>query len=289
MPAGSWQARLEATAHLLNGRTVVDPRHEGPLRLLKALYPEGPRCCHHVLVHPPGGIVGGDRLELRLDLQPGSHLLLTTPGATRFYRSAGAQAGQCVQAQLGPGSRLEWLPHETQLHDGALASSRLCLDLAEGAEAIGWDLLALGLPACGAPFLQGHIEQHLEIRGRWLERGRIEAGDRLLRESPLGLAGRTLVGTLWWARGGMGPAGLDARAAAAVDAARSIIGHAAAPGDQSSGAPLSAVTAIDDGLVVVRLLGHPVEPAARLFRRIRAAWRPLLWALPAVEPRIWAT
>ena len=80
-------------------RCLVHATHEGPLRVLKTLYPEGAAIAHQVLVHPPGGIVGGDRLEIKLDLQPLAHAVLTTPGATRFYRSAGAAGVQHVRAR----------------------------------------------------------------------------------------------------------------------------------------------------------------------------------------------
>ena len=99
-------------------RTVALDRHEGPLRVLRRLYPEGPRICHHVLVHPPGGIVGGDVLSVDAHLDEGYHALITTAGATRFYRSAGATAVQHVRTRVAPGARLEWLPLETLAYGG---------------------------------------------------------------------------------------------------------------------------------------------------------------------------
>ena len=106
----SWKARLDLSYRHDGRQTLAHDAHEGPLRVLQRLYPEGPAICHHVVLHPPGGVVGGDELHLHADLAQGSHALITTPGATRFYRSEGALAVQRVQLRLAAGARLEWLP-----------------------------------------------------------------------------------------------------------------------------------------------------------------------------------
>ena len=156
----SWHASLALRYRSEADRTIVHDRHEGPLRVLASLYPEGGAVCHNVVVHPPSGIVGGDRLDIQIDAAAGAHALLTTPGATRFYRSAGEDAVQSIHARLGAGSRLEWLPLETIAHPGCLAESRIRLELDASAEAIGWDIVALGLPAAGQAFDQGrHLTQ----------------------------------------------------------------------------------------------------------------------------------
>src|SRR5690349_14698982 len=109
----AWHGHLTLNYTRDGERTIAPDRHDGPLRVLQRLYPEGPGVCHHVLVHPPGGIVGGDVLALEAVLHEGTHALITTPGATRFYRSAGETAMQTVQARVARGARLEWLPLET--------------------------------------------------------------------------------------------------------------------------------------------------------------------------------
>src|SRR5690606_34037507 len=97
--------------------------------------------------------------------------LLTTPGATRFYRSNGAPALQDTRLMLESGARMEWLPLETIAYSGCDALNRLQLELAPGAELIGWDITALGLPHAQAPFVAGRYTQHLELPGQWLEHG----------------------------------------------------------------------------------------------------------------------
>ncbi|MEO7336686.1 MAG: urease accessory protein UreD [Caldimonas sp.] len=274
-----WQARLQLTYRRADDRSVVHDRHDGPLRVLRSLYPEGPGICHSVLVHPPGGIVGGDTLAVDVRVGQAAHALVTTAGATRFYRSTGADAAQVVDVHLDEGARLEWLPLETLAFSGCLAESRLSFTLAPGAESIGWDMVALGLPASNQPFEKGRYTQAIEVPGRWLERGRIDAGDRRLLDSPLGLAGHRVMGTLWF----IGDAAMaDARRDLLLESARAV----AMPH------PLAAttgVTAPQPGIVVLRVLAGSVEPAMALLTQTWIAWRAAAWGLVGTPPRVWRT
>ncbi|MBC8055432.1 MAG: urease accessory protein UreD, partial [Rhizobiales bacterium] len=182
-------------------RTVLYDRHDGPLRVLASLYPETPSICHNVLVHPPGGLVGGDVLDIDLTVGEGAHALVTTPGATRFYRSTGATATQRLRATLAEGARLEWLPLETIAYNGCVGENLMRFSLAPGAEMIGWDVLALGLPASDQAFARGRFTQCVELPDRWRERGVIDALDARLLDSPLGWAGHRVLGTAWFAAG----------------------------------------------------------------------------------------
>ncbi|MDP2007740.1 MAG: urease accessory protein UreD [Rubrivivax sp.] len=274
-----WRGALTLDYHRRGARTVGQDTHTGPLRVLQPLYPEGEGICHHVLVHPPGGLVGGDELHITARLQPGSHALLTTPGATRFYRSEGAPALQHTRLQLADGARLEWLPMETIAYSGCLAQSRLIADLAPGAECLGWDALTLGLAAAGQPFVAGSVLQHIELPGVWIERARIAADDTLLLAGPLGWAGQRVAATLWFAAGS---ALAPARRQALLDAAREVV--AAHPLAATAG-----VTAPQPSVLVLRLLAPRLEPAMQLLAQVRAAWRSEAWGLAAQPPRIWRT
>jgi len=273
-----WRGSLAIDYRLRDGRTVAHDRHDGPLRVLRALYPEA-GVCHSVLVHPPGGIVGGDELAIDLALGAGAHALVTTPGATRFYRSAGASAAQSVRVVAAAAARLEWLPLETIAYSGCIATNSLRLELAPGAEMIGWDVTALGLPESNRPFDAGRFTQSIELPGRWLERGAIAASDDRLLDSPLGWAGQRVLATMWFAGGDSLPA---ARSDALLDAARSTAAvHALAA--------TTGATSPQPGVIVVRALAARVEPAMNLLQRIWGAWRPLAWNLAATAPRVWST
>jgi urease accessory protein len=274
-----WHGRLELRYRVDGARTLVRDRHSGPLRVLRSLYPEDPRVCHSVLVHPPGGIVGGDTLELDIALEPQAHALLTTPGAARFYRSAGELARQATTARVDAGARLEWLPLETICHRAAIGENSLRFELAAGAEMIGWDILALGLPASGEAFDSGRFTQRIELPGVWLERGVVDGGDTRLLDSPLGWAGQRVMATLWLAGGS---ALTTARREALLDAAREC--SAGNPLQRSAGS-----TSPHPELVLLRVLAPRVEPAMDLLVAVWRRWRTLAWGLEPCAPRIWRT
>jgi urease accessory protein len=273
----AWHARLRLDHARAGERTVARFEHDGPLRILQSLWPEGDAICHNVLVHPPGGLVAGDVLQVDVRVREGSHGLVTTPGASRFYRSDGEVAVQDVRVHVEAGARLEWLPLEAIYYSACRAENRLRLELAPGGEVLAWDIAALGLPQAAQPFAQGSVLQHLEVPGHWLERGRIAAGDRRLMDGPLGLAGHRCLASLVFACGEEIP---RPRREALLDAARDVI--AAHPLAASAG-----TTALADRVIVVRVLAPLVEPALQLVKAIRRAWRPLLWNVPGLEPRGW--
>jgi urease accessory protein len=273
-----WPARLTLSAARDGGNTTrVHARHDGPLRLLKTLYPEGAGIAHAVLVHPPGGLVGGDRLDIHIDVQAGAHLLVTTPAATRFYRSNAGEAAQVVQATVGEGARLEWLPQETLAYPACVARNEVKLSLAPGASLFATEVLGLGLPAAAQPFVVGRMLQHLEIAGQWLDRGWLDAVDKALLDGPCGLAGHRVLGTLVYAQ------------TTAIADAESLLTEGRA---LLANEPRSGITHLQGprGVVLLaRVLGDEVETVTLALRRVRALWRLRLWALSSTDPRIWAT
>ena len=283
----AWHATLDLRFRHDGARSIVFDRHDGPLRVLKSLHPEA-GVCQSVIVHPPGGVVGGDTLAIGVAVEAGAHAQLTTPGATRWYRSAGEAAQQTVALRVADGARLEWLPLESIAYDGCVASSDTRLSLAPGGEAIGWDVLALGLPASDRPYERGRFRQTIAVDDgrvdRWLDRGTVDAADRRRLASPLGWAGRRVLATLWFAAGHDLDAG---RRQSLVDAARA----ACTDGDGAAAEPEvhAGASAVDPRVVVVRVLAQRVEQAMSVCTRVWAAWRREAWSLDAVPPRVWRT
>jgi urease accessory protein len=273
----TWLARLDLDYTLEAERSVARYLHQGPLRILQSLYPEGDAVCHNVLVHPPSGLVGGDTLDMRIAVSAGAHGLVTTPGATRFYRSEAGLATQQVHVRLESGARLEWLPLEAIAYNGCDALNRAVFDLAPGAEMMSWDITAFGLPAADLPFAQGTFRQHLEISGVWLERGTLNAEDSRLMNSPLGLAGQRCTATLVFAAGsGMA----DERIERALACARELL--------EASELRLSAgATSPHKQVIVLRALSPVTEPAMQLLRKVWAAWRQEMWGMGGTAPRLW--
>ncbi|KQN44939.1 urease accessory protein UreD [Pseudomonas sp. Leaf48] len=195
----SWHAELElAYARFGESTRPVMRRHQGPLRVQKHLYAEGPQVCQHIIVHPPGGIAGGDRLDITAKVERDAWAQITSPGAAKWYRAAGP-AYQQLKLHVAAGATLEWLPQETIIFSAAQAELSTCINLEGDARLFYWDVVALGRPASGERFDLGHFQAHLDIRrdGQllWHERQRIVGADGLL-DSPIGLDGQPVFATL---------------------------------------------------------------------------------------------
>jgi urease accessory protein len=262
--ASTWRAQLKLEFEHDGKRTVLAKRgSDGPLVVQKPLYPEGPEVCHAIVVHPPGGIAGGD--ELSLEVKGEGHALLTTPGAAKWYRSAGPWAKQKLLFDVH--GTLEWLPRETIVFDGALAALECEVRLASAARYIGWDIVCLGRTGSGERFSRGTLGIDTRIlkdeKLAWLERGEIEGGGALMR-SPVGLGGCSVFGCL-------------VAAAPWFDAELLKQCKEIVP------------TTLLPGLLVARYLGKSTEDAMRSFTALWRLLRPAVAGRQAVEPRIWRT
>ncbi len=273
-PVAGWRAELELGFERRAGRTVLARRrHDGPLVVQKPLYPEGDAVCHAIVVHPPAGIAGGDVLECSARLDADAEVLLTTPGAGKWYRSAGPRAQQRLAFDLDPGACLEWLPQESILFDGACAALESDICLAQGARYIGWEILCFGRTGAGERFAHGEcaLRTRLRIGQRtvWLEQGRIAAGGTRMH-ARAALAGYSVSGTL-------------IAAGAQIDDALLAACRARVPATGRG-----AVTRLPE-VFVARTLGDSSEAAKRYFAQLWALLRPRFTGRDAVEPRIWRT
>jgi urease accessory protein len=270
-----WEAALQLAFQRRGERSVLARRSScGPLAVQKALYPEGDLVCHAIILHPPGGIAGGDRLQIAIAVETGAHALLTTPGATKWYRSSGADAVQSVGISIGQNAVCEWLPQENIFFESARAKNALTVDLREGAVFCGWDVMCLGRTASGERFRAGQMRQHWRVtrgaRPLFEELGSVDGGGALL-DSPIGMAGFPVCATF-------------IVAGIATDRDTLDFCRAVAPaGDCKWG-----VSAMGE-VLVARCLARTAEAARETFLRMWQHLRPHYAQVPARIPRIWAT
>jgi urease accessory protein len=272
-----WDARLALRFERRDGCSLLAQRtHRGPLVVQKALHPEGPDVCQAIVLHPPGGIAGGDRLALVVDVGSGAHAQLATPGAAKWYRSAGAPATQALTARVGAGAVLEWLPHEAVVFDGARAELATTIALAGDAVYLGWDIVCLGRTRSGERFARGRWRQRVEVVRDgvliWTERADIAAGSALLA-SPVGLYGAPMFGTF-----------VVAAPVLSDELVRACRGVAA----DSAGNLAFAVTRLP-GVLVARCRGESAEDARRWFTALWTVARPAVTGRVAQPLRIWST
>jgi len=275
--AAGWLGRLELGFEAIAGETrLVRRTHEGPLRVQKAFFPEGRAVPHVVLLHPPGGVVGGDRLEIDVEVGAQASALITTPAAQKLYRSSGPEALQRNRLRVGRGGALEWLPGETIAFDGACVATTTRVELEEESAFIGWDLTCYGRPSSGSAFETGRLRQRFEIhRGKLpllIERAEVGGGSAALG-APWGLRGPVMATLYAVPRVATELAGL-------VDRLRERL--------RASAREASAVSALGD-LLVVRASGTRLEHARAALIECWQALRPAILARDATLPRIWAT
>ena len=264
----AWKAALSLRFQHEDGRTVLgEKRFDGPLVVQKPLYPEGDAVCHAIVVHPPAGIVGGDQLSLSVTADSNTSVLLTTPGAGKWYRSAGSYANQKLCFDVA--GSMEWLPQETIVFDGALAQMECEVRLSANARHIGWEILCLGRIGSGECFTKGRVELRNRIfrdgNPLWHERGAIDANGRLLH-SPAGLNGKSVCATL---------------VAAAPEIDSAVVARCRGVQD--------VATTLLPGLLIARYLGDASEEAKRRLIELWQILRPAITGRSAQLPRIWRT
>lgn len=265
--APGWRAALYLELRRKGGRTLVATRrHSGPLLIQRPFYPEGDTC-HVYLLHPPGGIVGGDQLLAEVRLEDGAQALITTPGATKFYRSAGETSGLRQHFHLAADSCLEWLPQDNIFFPGAQAKLETSFHLAPGARLFAWEMLCLGRPVMGEIFSHGALHTRLQVtrQGAPLLHERLRIIDGSLDK----LAGHALVSTVL----------ISPASQATLNKAREILDAFTAP---------AGATLLDD-LLVVRALAHRNLEIQNLLHQL---WRGLRYELtgkPPLPPGIWST
>lgn len=270
--ASPWHGNLELTfAKQENTTQLIHSWVQAPLKIQRPFYPEGAGICHSVILHTAGGIVGGDRLSLNLELQASAHALITTAAAGKIYRSNGQEAQQTTHITIAPNAWLEWLPQETIVFNGAQYRQTMRIELAAGASWLGWEITRFGRTAGGEQFVAGEWRSHTEVwqggRPLWCDRQWLPGSEESFH-SPHGLAGCPVVGSFALLGQSVEP-----------DLVEKIRALWQGTGD-------AGVTRLQTGLLC-RYRGHSTTDVRQWFVAIWQLIRLLYLQRPANPPRVW--
>jgi len=268
-----WKAHLQLSFKKQITKTVLGKcNHFGPLRVQRPFYPED-NLAHVYILHPPAGVVGGDQLNIDINVQQHAQALCTTPGSGKFYLSAGDWATFNQTLNVEPGASLEWLPQENILFAGAKVKARTKIELQDDAKFISWEVNCLGRPSSGEIFDHGAFDSQLEFYHN--KKLILVENQRVLNQQMLtaaaGLRGEAMQATLL-----------------AFPCNESHLEAARIRLIELNATTLSAVTLIE-GLLVMRVLSHQNENLKLQLISVWETLRPLLLGRDAVAPRIWAT
>jgi urease accessory protein len=279
-----WEARLSLRfSSPRQGVTMLTHRESyGPLTLQKILHPEGPEIAHAFVLHPPSGIAGGDQLQLSVGIASGAHALLTTPGATRWYKANGRDTFQKLHLEVADHGCLEWLPSENLFFDESQAQMYSCVSLSRDARFIGWEVMQFGqrqsLKSVDHHWRASGVraEQSISIGGTldWQESARYTDQTVLDRPTIQGTAGYPVVGTLW----AYGPDTLPE--SAREDWVQKLT---------FSENLRVGCTQLPSGLIVCRVLAQETDVAREAMIQAWAWLRPRVIGRQAEPLRIWAT
>jgi urease accessory protein len=250
---------------------------------MRALFPrpEPGDAATAVLVTTSGGLVAGDHVAISIRLEAGAAAHVTASAAEKIYRSTGATTAIAQELSVDRGARLEYLPPETILFDGARLRRHTQIALASGAGFLGGGIIVFGRRARGESFTHGLLHEQWQVsRG-----GRLVWGDALHLDDAHGGDVAAIMAD---------PACFDGSAACAtlilapsdcdpqwfVEAARAVQLQSASSGLRAG------VTAVN-GLLVARWLGPDPWVLRRAYADLACHLREAAMGLPARLPRLW--
>lgn len=269
----AWKAQLNLGFQKRASKTVLASRSQyGPLTVQRPFYPEGD-VCHLYLLHPPGGVVGGDELHINVTVENQASALITTPGATKFYKNTGKLAKQIQTLRVLDKGVLEWFPQENIFFDKTHSQLITQIELEKTAQFMGWEINCYGRPASKDFFEEGYVDTQFKIMrdGKPLLLDRLKIDSLKALQSPVSLAAYPCFGTFVATQ--VTPELLEK--------ARNSIANIS--GDQKFG-----ITMIDD-VLVARCLAQYSEQVSTMFKLIWSSVRPEVSGRAACHPRIWAT
>lgn len=272
------QAKLSLKFAEIDGTTrLVERDHFGPLLVQKPLYPEGREVCHVVIIHPPGGVVGGDQLEVSAQIGASANAQITTPGATKWYKANGYTSHQKIRIDVNKGGALEWVPQETIFYNHANVAIDHQVMLEDDAVYVSCEILCFGRTASGETFDSGQIKQRTSIRRNnkmiWFEQIHLLGGSSAMNSS-LALSGKTVCASLILT-GKVIPQPLIDLAREEAEKITNGVGQVG----------ISQLKSI----VVARYLGNSSEVARRVMLCIWGLFRPEILGRAGIVPRMWNT
>ncbi|RTZ67603.1 MAG: urease accessory protein UreD [Aquificaceae bacterium] len=271
-----WKAKLALEFKATTTRTIISKRaHKGPLAIQRPFYPEG-EVCHVYLLHPPGGVVGGDQLQIDVQLQDQAQVLITTPGATKFYRNTGQLAQQKQSLKIAEGCALEWFPQENIFFDKTHSTLITSVQLEKSARFMGWEIQCYGRPAAKEKFSKGIITTTLAIYrdGKPILHDRLQINNQAELNSMACINNYPCFGTF-----------------VSTDATSDLLDKARAAVEIlniSSKKIEIGITLLDD-LLIARCLGQHAEQVTTVLKAVWSALREDIMQRPVCLPRIWAT
>ena len=278
-----WLARFSAEFSAQHGDTRLGKtEHFGPLRVQRPFFPEGPTCLHFYLLHPPGGLVGGDQLSIDLSLSDRAHVLMTTPSAGKVYNNiSGIPQGQYVSLEVNDGCILEYLPQENIVFNGADGQLTTTVNIQGDGLFVGWEITCLGRFESEQFFEQGQLTQSLML----LRDGLPLFSDRLqltapsaLQSSEVGFQGFHVFGTLLINRDVMDQS--EQTDDAVLQWQETI---------NQDARELTVAVTQKPGVFIVRVLGNKAEQVRNSFEQLWAQLRSDVIGKEPCAPRIWRT
>lgn len=250
------------------GARIAHLHQKTPLRVL-CPHAEPGDLFTAALVTTSGGLAGGDRLVVDVELGSGARAVVASQAAEKVYRSTGDDTKFDVALKIERDAWLEWLPQETILFDGARLRRRLRVEIVSGGRWLACNSFVLGRRARGEVFTHGlfHDRWDVFVDGRlvWADAFRLD--DPKIVDHPAGLAGAAAVGTVVY----VGP---EAEAATALmrEAAETL--------------PKAGATKIG-GLALLRILEADPALLRKTLAQVIGRLRSEIAGLPALVPRLW--
>jgi urease accessory protein len=282
-PQKKWFASLllEFQKSSVNTKTILRSKsHYGPLLVQKTLYPEGNDVCHTVILHPPAGIAGGDHLEIQTRHARNTQVVITNPGATKWYKANGLTSSQVIKITLEERAHLDFLPQENIFFDETNACSELQMNLQSTSSMMGWDISQFGRGIAGHTWQNSNyradIKFYLENRLMWVEANQISSKD-LVNLSKCLLDQKRVMGVMWLSSPN-----------ASQDLLEKIAEDLPWSNQLRCGATKIALSS-EYGIILIRGISDEVEPLKECFIDIWLRYRYAISGIDAKALRLWKT